>query len=35
MVLFYIVYRKEILTPGIREPGTPAPYRKTPSRLGL
>ncbi|XP_015111383.1 pre-mRNA-splicing factor ATP-dependent RNA helicase PRP16 [Diachasma alloeum] len=29
------VRKKEILTPGIREPGTPAPYRKTPARLGL
>lgn len=29
------IRKKEILTPGIREPGTPAPYRKTPSRLGL
>ncbi|XP_012275192.1 pre-mRNA-splicing factor ATP-dependent RNA helicase PRP16 [Orussus abietinus] len=29
------VKKKEILTPGVREPGTPAPYRKTPGRLGL
>ncbi|KOX67360.1 Pre-mRNA-splicing factor ATP-dependent RNA helicase PRP16 [Melipona quadrifasciata] len=29
------IRKKEILTPGIREPGTPAPYRKTPGRLGL
>lgn len=29
------VRKKEILTPGVREPGTPAPYRKTPGRLGL
>ncbi|XP_043272192.1 pre-mRNA-splicing factor ATP-dependent RNA helicase PRP16 [Venturia canescens] len=29
------VRKKEILTPGIREPGTPASYRKTPGRLGL
>lgn len=29
------VRKKEILTPGIREPGTPAPYRNTPGRLGL
>ncbi|KAK0086647.1 hypothetical protein PV325_002823 [Microctonus aethiopoides] len=29
------VRKKEILTPGMREPGTPASYRKTPGRLGL
>nr|XP_003705537.1 PREDICTED: pre-mRNA-splicing factor ATP-dependent RNA helicase PRP16 [Megachile rotundata]XP_012145903.1 PREDICTED: pre-mRNA-splicing factor ATP-dependent RNA helicase PRP16 [Megachile rotundata]XP_012145904.1 PREDICTED: pre-mRNA-splicing factor ATP-dependent RNA helicase PRP16 [Megachile rotundata]XP_012145905.1 PREDICTED: pre-mRNA-splicing factor ATP-dependent RNA helicase PRP16 [Megachile rotundata]XP_012145906.1 PREDICTED: pre-mRNA-splicing factor ATP-dependent RNA helicase PRP16 [Megach len=29
------IRKQEILTPGIREPGTPAPYRKTPGRLGL
>ncbi|XP_014205255.1 pre-mRNA-splicing factor ATP-dependent RNA helicase PRP16 [Copidosoma floridanum] len=29
------VRRQEILTPGVREPGTPASYRKTPRTLGL
>ncbi|KAF7995979.1 hypothetical protein HCN44_008734 [Aphidius gifuensis] len=29
------IRKKEILTPGIREPGTPALYRRTPARLGL
>lgn len=29
------IRKKEILTPGVREPGTPASYRKTPARLGL
>lgn len=29
------IRKKQILTPGIREPGTPALYRKTPARLGL
>ncbi|XP_001605450.1 pre-mRNA-splicing factor ATP-dependent RNA helicase PRP16 [Nasonia vitripennis] len=29
------VRKQEILTPGMKEPGTPASYRKTPKRLGL
>ncbi|XP_015519116.1 pre-mRNA-splicing factor ATP-dependent RNA helicase PRP16 isoform X1 [Neodiprion pinetum] len=29
------VRKKEILTPGVRDPGTPVSYRKTPGRFGL
>ncbi|KAL7305956.1 hypothetical protein TKK_0001429 [Trichogramma kaykai] len=29
------VRKQEILTPGLKEPGTPASYRKTPKRIGL